>query len=424
MDFLENLGSKIRKTSVDASLKIKKMQNINALKNQAAKVERNLDDLYAQLGRQYYEVFFHKEPPEFTPLFSAIYDHHAQLEGIRREIAAINDEQTCVNCGLTFSRYIPTCPNCGAMAPDYRPQPEPGAGIAQGMQPEQRQSFGPAQNTVKQEQQQSFGPVQELPRPEQAAPVPQREEETGYQPEPEAEAWHEPEAKVEPEPIPDTEPEPIPEPIAEPIREQEKSSPEPQRPAGLFCPNCGKPISLTAVFCTQCGFKLPEDLMAMQRENEPAQVFIPEPEPEPENDGNDEVTPAFLWWNPDWETSTEEDEEDADPEGEAEPDEEDFDSDEYPEEDEFEPDEEEEPEDDGFEPDEEDEPEEDEAEEEPEPEPEPDYFDEDWFRNLSAKKTTERDAEWENAELVECPHCGTLLMPGASFCTHCGNKVD
>ncbi len=97
----------------NASLKIKRMQNINALSSEATKLEKSNADLISQLGQTYYETHCNDPQPEFPYLINEITQNKASIARIQEEIQWLKSMLTCRSCGADLKEGQQFCPVCG-----------------------------------------------------------------------------------------------------------------------------------------------------------------------------------------------------------------------------------------------------------------------------------------------------------------------
>lgn len=102
MDFFEN-----------ASLKIKRMQSINALNSDATKLEKANADLLMQLGTTYYDNHCNDPQPEYPLLIDQITQNKRTIARMKEEIAWLKSMLTCRKCGADLKEGQQFCPVCG-----------------------------------------------------------------------------------------------------------------------------------------------------------------------------------------------------------------------------------------------------------------------------------------------------------------------
>lgn len=161
----------------------------------------------------------------------------------------------------------------GQSAPEQKvaepaPQSEPAPQPEEEPQPEPEPVVEPEQQSELEPQPEASPEAEQEPAPE-AAPF--------VEPEP----ISEPAPVVEPAPAPQPQPEPLPEPAPAPVYQEPAPQPEPapvyEQPVYPFCPQCGQPVDPSAVFCSNCGYRLKQPVPA------PAPVYIePQPAPAPQ----------------------------------------------------------------------------------------------------------------------------------------------
>ena len=99
MAFLDGIGKKLSQTGQDVMKKTRNFADSTKLTGMIADEERNINSLYPQIGKAYYEL--HKNDPEYalSELVGAVNDAFARIEQLNDQIAAINGSQKCPRCG-------------------------------------------------------------------------------------------------------------------------------------------------------------------------------------------------------------------------------------------------------------------------------------------------------------------------------------
>ena len=77
------------------------------------KEEKNIEKLYANLGRVFYKI--HKDPPEvmYEDLFRTIAGSERQLEYLKSETHMINGKRNCQMCSNSLRKTDLYCALCG-----------------------------------------------------------------------------------------------------------------------------------------------------------------------------------------------------------------------------------------------------------------------------------------------------------------------
>jgi DNA-directed RNA polymerase subunit RPC12/RpoP len=122
MAFLDGIGKKLSQTGQDVMKKTRNFADSTKLTGMIADEERNINSLYPQIGKAYYEL--HKNDPEYalSELVGAVNDAFARIEQLNDQIAAINGSQKCPRCGANVPEGGMFCNSCGAKMP---PKAEP-----------------------------------------------------------------------------------------------------------------------------------------------------------------------------------------------------------------------------------------------------------------------------------------------------------
>lgn len=117
MAFLDGIGKKLSQTGQDVMKKTRNFADSTKLTGMIADEERNINALYPQIGKAYYDL--HKNDPEYalSELVAAVNDAFARIEQLKDQIAAINGGQKCPRCGANVPEGGMFCNSCGAKMP-------------------------------------------------------------------------------------------------------------------------------------------------------------------------------------------------------------------------------------------------------------------------------------------------------------------
>ena len=305
MAFWSDLGKKISDTTQSVVEKTKTSTDTMRLNGLISDEERNVQRIYAEIGRKYMELHGADGDPDFAGLMQEYQTSKAKMEEYRSQIRRNKHLLICAGCGAEIPETVLYCTRCGAenpvgkrlaeeqrqreeaeraareadlqaaAVPQTEPQPEfcarcgqprtAGAmfctfcgaqfvpPVAAAPAPAAPESPAPeaAPASVAPE-----APAPESPAPE-AAPAPAAPEAPAPE-SPAPEAAPAPVAPVAPAPEPPA-PEAAPAPAA-PELELPPAEEKPAAPAASseVCPKCGAARIAGNRFCVQCGAKYPE----------------------------------------------------------------------------------------------------------------------------------------------------------------------
>lgn len=295
MAFWSDLGKKISDTTQSVVEKTKTSTDTMRLNGLISDEERNVQRIYAEIGRKYMELHGADGDPDFAGLMQEYQTSKAKMEEYRSQIRRNKHLLICAGCGAEIPETVLYCTRCGAenpvgkrlaeeqrqreeaeraareadlqaaAVPQTEPQPEFCARCGQprtagamfctfcGAQFVPPVAAAPAPVAPA-------APAPEVPAPE-AAPAPAEPEAPAPEsPAPEAApAPVAPEAPAPESPAPEAAPE-SPAPEAAPELELPPAEEKPAAPAASseVCPKCGAARIAGNRFCVQCGAKYPE----------------------------------------------------------------------------------------------------------------------------------------------------------------------
>ena len=289
MAFWSDLGKKISDTTQSVVEKTKISTDTMRLNGLISDEERNVQRIYAEIGRKYMELHGADGDPDFAGLMQEYQTSKAKMEEYRSQIRRNKHLLICAGCGAEIPETVLYCTRCGAenpvgkrlaeeqrqreeaeraareadlqaaAVPPTEPQPEFCARCGQprtagamfctfcGAQFVPPVAAAPAPVAPE-------APAPESPAPE-AAPTPAAPEASA----PESPAPEAAPAPVAPEAAPASAAPEAPAPAA-PELELPPAEEKPAAPAASseVCPKCGAARIAGNRFCVQCGAKYPE----------------------------------------------------------------------------------------------------------------------------------------------------------------------
>ena len=286
MAFWSDLGKKISDTTQSVVEKTKTSTDTLRLNGLISDEERNVQRIYAEIGKKYMELHGADGDPDFAGLMQEYQTSKAKMEEYRSQIRRNKHLLICAGCGAEIPETVLYCTRCGAenpvgkrLAEEQRQREEAERAAREAdlqaaavpptePQPEfcarcgQPRTAGAMFCTFCGAQ--FVPPVAAAPAPvAPAAPAPES-------PAPEvAPAPAAPEAPAPESPAPEAAPAPVapeapapesPAPEAAPELELPPAEEKPAAPAASseVCPKCGAARIAGNRFCVQCGAKYPE----------------------------------------------------------------------------------------------------------------------------------------------------------------------
>ncbi len=135
MAFLDEIGKKLSQTGQDVMKKTRNFADSTKYSGQIAEEEKNIGNLFFQIGQQYYSQ--HRENPEasLSDLVGQVNAAYARIEQYQEQIALLNGGRRCPRCGAMVPENGMFCTACGSR---LQPQEQPPAeSLAEQSAPEQ-----------------------------------------------------------------------------------------------------------------------------------------------------------------------------------------------------------------------------------------------------------------------------------------------
>lgn len=264
MAFWSDLGKKISDTTQSVVEKTKISTDTMRLNGLISDEERNVQRIYAEIGRKYMELHGADGDPDFAGLMQEYQTSKAKMEEYRSQIRRNKHLLICAGCGAEIPETVLYCTRCGAENP-----------VGKRLAEEQRQREE-AERAAREADLQAAAVPQTEPQPEFCARCGQPRTAgamfctfCGAQFVPPVAAAPAPAAPAPESPAPEAAPAPSapeapapesPAPEAAPELELPPAEEKPAAPAASseVCPKCGAARIAGNRFCVQCGAKYPE----------------------------------------------------------------------------------------------------------------------------------------------------------------------
>ena len=263
MAFWSDLGKKISDTTQSVVEKTKTSTDTMRLNGLISDEERNVQRIYAEIGRKYMELHGADGDPDFAGLMQEYQTSKAKMEEYRSQIRRNKHLLICAGCGAEIPETVLYCTRCGAENP-----------VGKRLAEEQRQREE-AERAAREADLQAAAVPQTEPQPEFCARCGQPRTAgamfctfCGAQfvppvaaaPAPVAPAPVAPAAPAPESPAPEAAPAPVAPKAPAPELELPPAEEKPAAPAASseVCPKCGAARIAGNRFCVQCGAKYPE----------------------------------------------------------------------------------------------------------------------------------------------------------------------
>lgn len=249
MAFWSDLGKKISDTTQSVVEKTKISTDTMRLNGLISDEERNVQRIYAEIGRKYMELHGADGDPDFAGLMQEYQTSKAKIEEYRSQIRRNKHLLICAGCGAEIPETVLYCTRCGAENP-----------VGKRLAEEQRQREE-AERAAREADLQAAAVPQTEPQPEFCARCGQPRTAgamfctfCGAQFVPPVAAAPTPAAPEAPAPESPAPEAPAPE-LELPPAEEKPAAPA---ASSEVCPKCGAARIAGNRFCVQCGAKYPE----------------------------------------------------------------------------------------------------------------------------------------------------------------------
>ena len=132
MAIFNEIGKKISQGGHIAVSKTKDMADVVKLNSSVSAEERNINDIFAEIGKKYYEMYAAEDKAEevFQPFIQEIRQAYQRIDEYKAQLQRLKKLKTCPACGAEVSELALVCEVCGMQfgnATQYE-QPEPVSG--------------------------------------------------------------------------------------------------------------------------------------------------------------------------------------------------------------------------------------------------------------------------------------------------------
>lgn len=121
MAFFDNFTKMVSEAGQKTVQKTKEFADTAKLNSQISDEERNIQNLYNQIGRMYVEKYRENPDEDFSSLISSIKASEEKIRDYRKQIQDIKGIQKCLKCGAEVPAGAAFCNNCGS--PMTKPEP-------------------------------------------------------------------------------------------------------------------------------------------------------------------------------------------------------------------------------------------------------------------------------------------------------------
>lgn len=235
MAFFDDLGRRISQAGQGALKKTRNVADTVRINADISDQERNLNNLYNQIGRAYFAIHGSEPDERLKELVESVKETNKRIEELKKQLNSMKDTCACIKCGAMNPENSLFCTVCGAR---LKAEDEPvqmfctncGRMITQGTK--FCNYCGYEQTSVSEEMSETTEPI-ESEEPPMAEETPEMDI---------SESASEPKTETESDTMPGAD-------DTETAKEET---------AGTFCTACGAKTEPGAVFCTCCGKKLSE----------------------------------------------------------------------------------------------------------------------------------------------------------------------
>lgn len=117
MAFFEDLGKKITETSQGVVQKTKDTAEVIKLNGMISEEEKNIANLYAEIGKTYFNLHLNSYEPSFENMILGIKNSQVKINDYSEQVKKLKGIVRCRNCGGDVPYGAPFCSTCGSKMP-------------------------------------------------------------------------------------------------------------------------------------------------------------------------------------------------------------------------------------------------------------------------------------------------------------------
>lgn len=116
MDFFTRAMDTLTVAGKGVSKKASEVSAVAKVNLKVVNTERDLQDMFRQLGQEFYEKYPEQATELFSNIIGRIEKKQRQLEQDKEELAKLKGQKTCPHCGEMISVNANYCEKCGQSA--------------------------------------------------------------------------------------------------------------------------------------------------------------------------------------------------------------------------------------------------------------------------------------------------------------------
>lgn len=117
MALWDEFGKKASEATAKTMQKAKELQEITRLNSLISDEEKNIDNVYYQLGKRYVSLYADDCEDAFTEMLEAIRESKKKIEDYKKQVHDVKGVLCCKNCGAEIQKDAAFCSSCGCPIP-------------------------------------------------------------------------------------------------------------------------------------------------------------------------------------------------------------------------------------------------------------------------------------------------------------------
>ncbi len=113
---LRPVGEKLSESGKKAVDKTKELAEIAKLTLSVNEEEKKINEMYAEIGREYVTRFANEEGRLLPEVIEGIYEAKKKVDALNERIRELKGQSLCTSCGAKMDEESKFCPECGTAA--------------------------------------------------------------------------------------------------------------------------------------------------------------------------------------------------------------------------------------------------------------------------------------------------------------------
>lgn len=117
-DFTQKFTKKVKQLSKDTAEEVQRLNKVRQLNGKVNDAKKQIENIYSQIGKQFYELYKDSAPEGFEEFIRTINDKTVEIGQLMEQVREAKGVVLCPSCNTEVSGDERFCPNCGSRLPE------------------------------------------------------------------------------------------------------------------------------------------------------------------------------------------------------------------------------------------------------------------------------------------------------------------